>query len=129
MADGWRDVTRNCHNGNFKTHRSNVVQSTVHINWRLWRVGSFAGGDALCATLFAGGLEMPQVTHCVLLCLLEVVEVMCYVLLCSPEAIEVLEVAEVMRRVLLCLLEVVEVADVMRRVAALYARGHGGCGG
>jgi len=40
-----------------------------------------AGGDALCATLFVGGLEVPQVTHCVLLCLLEVLEVMRCVLL------------------------------------------------
>ncbi len=51
----------------------------------------------LCATLFVGGLEAPQVTHCVLLCLLEVLEVMRCVLLRLPE---------VMCRVLLYSLEV-----------------------
>ena len=81
-------------------------------------------------------LEVPEVMRCVLPRLLEalkvleveveVAEVMCYVLLCSPEVLKVLEVAEVMQCVLLCLLQVVEVAEVMRRVAALYARGCGG---
>ena len=48
---------------------------------------------------------MPQVTHCVLLCLLDVLEVMRCVLLRLLEALKVLwvvEVAEVMCYLLLC---------------------------
>ena len=63
--------------------------------WRLWRGVLFAGGaggDALCATLYAGGCEGG-------LCSLEVLEM--------PEALEILE-QEVMRYVLLCMLELVE---------------------
>ena len=64
-----------------------------------------AEGDALCATLFAGGLEMPQVTHCVLLCLLDVLEVMhcaLFRLLEASKVLGVLDVPEVICHVLLC---------------------------
>ena len=68
-----------------------------------------AGGDALCAALFAGDhggelnmLKALKVMLCVLpctleateggLCLLEALELMCCVLLCLPEMPEVLKV-------------------------------------
>src|SRR6266480_620547 len=61
-----------------------------------------AGGDALCASLYAGGAGGNALCA---LCMLEAVEGG----LCLPEALEVLEMLEVMRNVLLCMLEVPEV--------------------
>ena len=63
-----------------------------------------AGGDAMCATLFAGGLEVLDVTHYVLPCLPEVLDVMRCVLFHLLEVLKVLRVLGV--------LEVLEVLDV-----------------
>src|SRR6266480_2450927 len=102
------------------------------VYWRPWRVSSVAGGDALCATLYTGGvasfagrdtlcailyargrggwalfaevLELLEVRRRLLLCMLEAVRDE----LCLLEVLEVSEVTELIRCVLLCTLEAVE---------------------
>ncbi len=89
-----------------------ALRTLEAMEWVLFAGGvRRAGGDSLCATLYAGG-DAPCA-----LGMLEAVEGR----LCL---LEVLEVPEAIRCVLLCMLEVLDVPEVMRCVL-LYAGGRG----
>jgi len=88
--------------------------------WRVWRVGSVRWR-------YCDRLEVTEVIHCVLLCMLEAVDGG----LCLLGALEVVEVPKVMRGVLRWMLEAVEGRALFAGdagdmpCATLYA---GGCG-
>jgi len=66
-------------------------------------------------------LEVPEVMHCVLFCMLEAAEGGLYLL-----ETEILEAMEVMRRMLLCIAGGARGAGGDASCAALYAGGDGG---
>jgi len=101
-----------------------------------------AGGDALCATLYAGGYggcvllpEVPGLIRCLLLRMLEVMEgVFCVLEVMSCVQLRMLEVVEVVEVVdgVLCLLEGVGGAAGVggdSLCASLLGGGVGGTGG
>jgi len=86
--------------------------------WRLWRVRSVYGG--------VGGAG---VIRCMLLCMLEVPEVMRCVLFRVLEAVKGMsDVLEVIRCVLLCIVGA-EGVEVVPKVVEGSAKGGRGCGG